>query len=366
MNLQLNHYRSALNLLHGVGPIKARELIQQLDSLDLLFHETPRRLAKATNFPLDFFKKMDREFALGQAIEIEKFNEKRGVRQLFYFDDDYPDRLRHCDDAPILLYTLGGFDYNKGKFVALVGTRHSTQYGRRLCEELVEAFADKEITVVSGLANGIDAWAHYYSLENKVPTIAVLGHGLDRIYPANNRNLAAKIVKSGALLCEFPPGTNPDRENFPKRNRIVAGMCDATIVVESKISGGSLITAELANDYSRDVFAFPGSIFQGTSQGCNQLIRNDQAHLLLGADDFLQKMGWLKNKQAEDRQRKIFSNLSELQQSLLVLIENEPMIHADILALKAKLAISKLHSELFYLELEGLVQCHPGKRYSLI
>lgn len=309
---------------------------------------------------------MNREEALERSVEAVRFHKNNGIKTHFFQDESYPFRLKNCDDGPVTIYTIGEMDLNDQHFVAIVGTRDSTTYGKHLCEQLVESFRDNNIVVVSGLAHGIDSWAHHFAVEYNVPTIAVLGHGLDRIYPHTNRNLAKRISRNGGLITEFIPGTNPDRENFPKRNRIVAGLCDATVVVESKTTGGSLITAYLANEYCRDVFAFPGNVDNISSSGCNVLIRNHQAQLIDSPECFLNQMGWLNKPTSKSIQRKILPHLSTIQQSILSFIENSGTVQTDLIALGVERHVSEVNTELLYLELEGLIKSMSGNRYCLI
>lgn len=356
-----------MGFLHGIGPKTARFLMQNINSLEELFHDDPNLLSKKTGIKPLFFEKMGRETALQLSVEVVDFHERNNIQTLFFKEQNYPFRLNQCLDAPLSLFLKGNFEFKDFNYVAVVGTRDATEYGKLLCRDLIESFVGKNIVVVSGLAYGIDAWAHHYCLEFGVPTIAVLGHGLDRIYPDRHRQIAKDIVnKGGALVTEFPPGTNPDYQNFPKRNRIVAGMCDATIVVESKIRGGSLITADLANDYSRDVFAFPGSILCETSAGCNHLIATDQAHLLSSPLQFLHKMGWETDKISTPVQRRVFTNLSAAQQRIVECLKNYEEIEIDRLSIMAEIPISQLNTELLLLELEGEVCVRPGNRYKLI
>jgi DNA processing protein len=233
-------------MLHGIGPRKARKLIRKIGSVDKLFTEPPLKLAHLSGVDVSFFKKMRRMNALEKAVHAVQFHETKKTQTLFYLDSNYPRRLTHCSDAPTALFMKGNLSMNSSKLVSIVGTRKATSYGKELCRRLIESFVGKDIVVVSGLAFGIDSFIHQYCVDYNVPTVAVLGHGLDRIYPSQNKGLASKILENGALITEFVPGTSPDRENFPKRNRIVAGLSDATIVVESTISGGSLITAHQA------------------------------------------------------------------------------------------------------------------------
>jgi DNA processing protein len=339
-------------------------MLQNIGSLEELFHDEPAVLSKRTGIKAPFFESMERENALLKSIDVVDFHANNGISTSFYQSEEYPFKLNQCLDAPLHLFLKGTIDFNHGNFVAIVGTRDATEYGKIICRDLVKSLVGKNITVVSGLAYGIDAWAHHYCLEFGVPTIAVLGHGLDRIYPVRHRQLAKDILScGGALVSEFVPGTIPDRENFPKRNRIVAGLCDATIVVESKVQGGSLITADLANDYNRDVFAFPGSILCETSAGCNQLIAEDKAHLLASADGFLRHMGWEDEKQIKPVQRKAFSDFTDNQQRILNHLKTAEEIEIDRLSILASMPISKLNSELLLLELEGAVCVRPGNRY---
>jgi DNA processing protein len=357
------HYQTALCYLHGIGPIRAKEIIRSLGSLDYLFLDSPSKLEKKTGFKKKLFEEMKKEEALKEAERIIKFNKEKSVTALFYTDKNFPRRLNNCCDAPLMIFVKGQVDLNDFHFVSIVGTRAATTYGQKICKDLIRSFQGKKIVVVSGLAYGIDAWAHHYCIEYNVPTIAVLGHGLDRIYPQKNRELAKRMIKDGALITEFPPNTNPDRENFPKRNRIVAGMSDATIVVESMAKGGSLITALLANDYNRDVFAFPGSIHQESSIGCNNLIFRNQAHLLQSPENFLKQMNWLDDNNVEAIQRKIFPSLNAVQKKIIDLLNQTKELQIDVLSLKLKIPISKLNIELFNLEMEGVVICKPGKKY---
>ncbi|MBL1281136.1 MAG: DNA-protecting protein DprA [Fluviicola sp.] len=352
-------------MLNGIGSIKARELISSFDTVEEIFVEKPIQLSKKTGFNRSIIQKMEREKALEKSEIIIQSLQQNSVTPIYIDDSSYPHRLRNCVDAPVLLYKKGTIDLNPPKAIAIVGTRSATSYGTEICRELVKSFQGENVVIVSGLAHGIDATIHRYCLKYGVPTLAVLGHGLDRIYPAVHRELASKMLLDGGLLSEFVPGTTPDRENFPKRNRIVAGMTDATIVIESKKRGGSLITANLANDYNRDVFAFPGSVHMETSQGCNHLIANQKAHLIQSSSDFHRMMGWEKKKVDKGVQRQLFQTLTEVQKEIVKHISAEKKIQIDILSVKASISISRLNQELFSLEMDGVVRSLPGKMYSI-
>lgn len=358
------HYRIAMGHLVGVGPVKARQLIQQIPSLEALFSMSPKRLAKETQFAASFFKKMERECALDIATDVVTFNERNDIQTHFFASTNYPSKLKECVDAPLILFSKGNVQWEDTRLVAIVGTRDATHYGEAICTDLIKSFKGRNITVVSGLAHGIDGITHRLCIEHNIPTIAVLGHGLDQVYPRKHVTMAKQMQTQGGLLTEFLPRTIPDRENFPRRNRIVAGMCEATIVVESKAKGGSLITAELANDYSRDVFAFPGSIYDECSIGCNNLIRSDKAHLIQSADEFLSFMDWKDERKVEFEQQLLFDNFSEIQQSILKTMSKE-QIHIDILSNLSKIKMEDLNQELFFLEMEGVIQSNPGNLYSL-
>ena len=352
--------------MNKVGPIRAKELLQFGFTPEQILTEKAEVLAKTTGLKASFFNKMKRFEALNKAVEVGVEIKKLGVEPIYFEDLKYPRRLKNCVDAPLVIYQKGIFDLNQTKIISMVGTRNATSYGNDICRDFIKSIKDQNIIIVSGLAHGIDAMVHRCCLEFGVPTIGVLGHGLDIVYPSTNRDLANKMLSNGCLLSEFVPGVKPDRENFPKRNRIVAGMTDATIVVESKIRGGSLITANLANDYNRDVFAFPGSVHMETSKGCNHLIASQKAHLIQNSDDFLRLIGWKKKDiDSSNRQKQLFLEFTDQQKKILGFIQEEPKIQLDVLSIRSELPISILNQELFGLEMEGVVRALPGKTYSM-
>ncbi|MGJ8660761.1 MAG: DNA-processing protein DprA [Bacteroidota bacterium] len=309
---------------------------------------------------------MNRENALIEAEKHLAFIDKKNLSTYFIQSSDYPRRLKQCEDAPMILYGQGNLDLNPLRAVAIVGTRSATEYGREVSEKLILSLVDKNVLVVSGMAYGIDICVHQLCVKYNVPTIGVLGHGLDRLYPSAHKSTAQRMLDKGGLLTEFLPGTLPDRENFPRRNRIVAGMCDATIVIESKDRGGSLITADLANDYSRDVFAVPGNIGQMYSEGCNKLISASKAHLYLSPEQFLKWMDWGDTKNTIIAQRKLFNSLSSDEKTMVDLLQIEGEQHMDALAYKSQMPISKTSVILFQLEMSGMVKALPGKKYILV
>ncbi len=364
MNYTEQLHLIALTQLFGFGSIKTRSLLESLDSPTDIFTLSYKELEKKSGFNQSSLRKMERAKALSWAEKVKSDNDKFAIEAIYINDPRYPRRLKQCQDAPLVIYTKGNIDFNDSKYVAIVGTRNATEYGKRICNELIQSFIGTNVVVVSGLAYGIDIAAHKSCLLHGIPTIGVLAHGLEMTYPKDHITVAKQMLEIGGLVTEFPPFTNPDRVNFPMRNRIVAGMCDATIVIESKIKGGSLITADLANDYSRDVFAFPGSIFDENSLGCNQLIAGNRAHLLSNGEEFLTRMGW-NMKIAKPIQKSIFPVVTGDEKLIVDLIQEINPINIDVLALKLKMPISKLSVHLFQLEMSGIIKSVPGNKCQL-
>jgi DNA processing protein len=357
-------YRIALSKLNGIGPIRAAQVLSKLENINDLFESTLQELKLQTGMAESLLRALKREDALALAEKQLIFNEKHSITTHFFQDSTYPRRLRQCSDAPIVIYTKGEMDLNHTQIVSIVGTRNHTEYGKELLKSLIRSFKNKNILVVSGLAYGVDIHAHQLCLENKIQTIGILGHGLDRIYPSQHKQIAKVMQENGGLVTEFMIGTNPDRENFPMRNRIVAGLADATIVIESKERGGSMITAELANDYSRDVFAFPGDIGRETSEGCNLLIKKQKAHLISSPNDFLTFMNW--DTKTVPVQKKLELNLEPDEATVINLFENEEILNLDTIGMKAEMSASKINVLLFQMEIKNIVEQLPGKRYRIL
>ena len=273
-------YQIGLTLIRGIGDVNGKKLVAYCGSPEAIFKESTSALLKIPGIGKSTVNSIKSQKVLDRAESEIEFINKFKIKPLFYTDPDYPARLLNCEDNPLMLYYKGNADVNSQRVIAIVGTRRATNYGKSRCEEIIDDLKNRNVLVVSGLAYGIDSCAHRSSLEFGMNTIGVLGHGLDRIYPAHNRKLAEKMINQGGLLTEFFSNTNPDRENFPKRNRIVAGMSDAVLVIESAEKGGALITADIANSYNRDVFAFPGNINSKYSEGCNRLIKSHKAALI--------------------------------------------------------------------------------------
>ncbi len=360
-------HQIALTKVNGVGPIVARQLISHLGSVEAIFSAAKKTLTAIPGIGHRLAENILDSTPLLEAENELQFVERHNVQVLFWGCPGYPKRLAECFDAPILLYYKGNADLDASRIISIVGTRNATAYGKSICMEFIQSLRPYRVTVVSGLAYGIDTYAHRNALDQGIPTIGVLGHGLDRIYPSTNRELAAKMLESGGLLTEFPSGTNPDRQNFPMRNRIIAGLADVTVVVEAAVKGGALITAEIANNYNRDVCAFPGNLNQEFSAGCNYLIKTNRAHLIGGAKDLEYLMNWeLETKPKEARQLSLYASLTAEEQKVHDIINTVNQIGIDDLSLQLQWPQSKLAITLLELEIKGVIAVLPGKMYRTI
>lgn len=353
----------AVTLLPKFGRKRMRTVLAHTETLEAFFHEKKQNLIKIPGIGEAYVRQLKREEALEKAFSYAEYFMQSPFQTHFFQDQNFPRRLNECADGPLMLYSYGKMDLNVSKTVAIVGTRNASDYGKRICEDLIQSFSGKNILVVSGLAYGIDIAVHQACVKHQVQTIGVLGHGLDRIYPDMHRKTAKDMIKNGGLLTEFLPGTNPDKENFPMRNRIVAGMCDATIVVESGIKGGSLITAELANDYNREVFAFPGDVLREYSKGCHFLIQKNKAHLITSSKDFFQMMAWSDAEKNTAKQGNLFEGLNEGEKNVIRHFMEKTELSFDQLIQRSKLSFTDLSSILLSLEFVGMIKSAPGKVY---
>ena len=362
-------YQIALTLIPHIGDVHAKSLVNRYGEAAAVFKARKRELENMEGIGTIRAKSI-RDFTGFSRVEDElKFIEKYRITPLFINAPGYPKRLLNCYDSPLLLYYRGNADLNASRIIAIVGTRNYSDYGRMVTEKLIEDLQQENIAVVSGLAFGIDTIAHRSALKNGLNTIGVLAHGLDRIYPSQNKSLAKQMAQQGGLLTEFMSNTNPDKQNFPKRNRIVAGISDALIVIESGQKGGSLITAELANSYNKDVFAIPGRINEIKSEGCNYLIRNNKAALITGAADLLENMGWTEKKissgAGQKKQRELFIELSADEKIIMDILQQQESIQIDALYFKSGLSSSAVASALLMLEMQQLIVSLPGKLYKI-
>lgn len=359
----------ALSFVSGIGPIHARQLIATFGNAEAVFKEPARALEKIPGIGPALASEIKQKNIWERAEKELEFIERNHIRCFFLTDEDYPYRLKECPDAPLVFYYKGTADLNAKRVLSIVGTRKATEYGRMLTEQLVQGIARKfpDTLIISGLAYGIDVCAHRNALACHLPTVGVLAHGLDQIYPPSHRSTAIEMLRNGGLLTDFPSQTNPDRPNFLKRNRIIAGLSEATIVVESGEKGGSLVTAELAISYSRDVYAFPGRTTDHHSKGCNNLIRKNQAGLITSADDLTDCLKWYSSQDTpkNSRQTEMFFASTPEQEKVLQLLGSEGDMHINLIALRLSIPIQQLSTLLFELEMNGSVKSIPGNVYRL-
>ncbi|MEO9210325.1 MAG: DNA-processing protein DprA [Ginsengibacter sp.] len=359
-------YQIALTLVPHIGDVHAKALVQHFGSAEAIFKASKKDLIALDGIGVVRATELKKFNDFHSAEKEIEFVQKYSIKTLFLTDSDYPQRLLNCYDSPPLLYYKGNADLNASKIMAVVGTRTNDDYGKSLCEKLIEELALEGITVISGLAFGIDSIAHKACIKQNVKTIGVLAHGLDRVYPSQNASLAKQMTKDGGLLTEFKSKTNPDRQNFPARNRIVAGLSDCVVVIQTGIKGGSLITAELGNGYNKDVYAFPGRINDSKSEGCNYLIKTNKAGLLTSASDLLLDMGWVQpTKVSRKKQRELFIELTADEKIIIEVLKESNSIHIDELYFKSKLSSSSIAQALLMLEMQGIVDSLPGKIYKL-
>jgi len=360
-------YQIALTLIDGVGDVLAKNLVAYCGSAQQVFISKKGPLEKIPGIGTIVANNITAsKIALIRAEQEIKFIEDNHISALFFTNEKYPQRLKNCNDSPILLYYKGNANLNSQKIISVVGTRTPSTYGNQITEKLIHDLKETGILVVSGLAYGIDVLAHKEALANNLNTVGVLAHGLDRTYPAVHSNYAKKMIDHGGLLTEFMSQTNPDRENFPKRNRIVAGMCDALIVVESKRQGGSLITATIANAYNKDVFAFPGKANEVLSEGCNGLIKSNRANLIESAEDLFYIMNWNEEpKIKKSKQIPLLLNLNTEEQIIVDCFKGRIQLHIDEICSASQLPISKTSAHLLTLEFSNVVKSMPGKMYQL-
>jgi DNA processing protein len=360
-------YQLALTLVPNIGDVHAKLLLQQFGDASSIFkasHKDLERLEGIGTVRASSIRAFN-DFHLAEA-ELQ-FIEKYRIKTLFLTDPEYPQRLLNCYDSPTLLFYKGTADLNASKVLAIVGTRSNTDYGKQFTEELVAELSSQQVLIVSGLAIGIDAYAHKAALKNNLPTVGVVGHGLDKIYPSINKGLARDIaLQNGGILSEFFSGTLPDKHNFPLRNRIVAGMSDATIVVETLISGGSMITAKLADAYNRDVFAVPGRTTDTKSKGCNYLIKNNKAILLTDAGQLLDIMGWQEKKKKIKKQKELFIELTPEEKQVIDILKQKESVHIDEINISSGLSSSSVAAAILNLELQSVIGSMPGKMYKLL
>lgn len=358
-------YKVAVSLLPGTGDITAKRLIAHCGGAEAVFKEKKSKLLKISGIGTTFINKLKSADVLHIAEAEIVYADKNDIDILFYLDSNYPHRLKHCEDGPIILYAKGNTNFNMSKVVSVVGARRATVMGRKFCEKLIEDLAVHQVLIVSGLAYGIDICAHKAAISNSLQTIAILGHGLEQVYPKQHTSTVNKMCENGGIASSFPHGSTMLPINFADRNRIVAGLSDAVVVIESSAKGGSLITANIANSYNRDVFAVPGRPNDEMSIGCNRLIKSNQAALIESAKDLEYILGWEKNHQPSTVQTTLLVDLTAEEQMIVDILNERDIVGIDELSISADLPMSKTTTLLLELEFKGIVGSLPGKRYKI-
>ena len=362
-------YLLALLEVEGVGDVMAKKLISHFGSAEDVFKAKPATLRKIDGVGTILSQNFKRTACFDKAEAELLFLEKNNYRCLTYTDTDYPMRLKHCFDAPVVLFTSGTIDSAPAKIISVVGTRQVTQHGAEFCRELIADLAPLQPVIVSGFAYGVDIVAHQAAMENGLQTIGVLAHGLNQMYPKTHKKYRNKMEQNGGFMTEFRSSSNPDKENFVRRNRIVAGISEATIVIESAEKGGSLITAALANEYNRDVFAVPGRTTDKLSQGCNTLIKTQRAHLLTSAADLIYILNWELQSLEKNRatvQKQLFIELDSEEEKIYSYLHTNGKQLLDIIAMECGFPVYRLSSILLNMELKGVIRPLPGKLFEAV
>ena len=359
-------YLLALQRIEGVGDIMAKKLITHCGSAEAIFNTKASQLVAIDGIGRMLLKNLrDKSVFEKATLELE-FIKSNEINAVYFQDENYPERLKHCIDGPLLLFTSGNINLQNRRIISIVGTRQITSYGTEFCRKLIEDLAPLDPIIVSGFAYGVDIVAHQLAIENNLQTIGVVAHGLNQIYPKTHKKYVAKVEKNGGFMTEFWSSSNPDKENFVRRNRIVAGMSEATIVIESADRGGSLITANMANDYNRDVFAVPGRVTDKYSQGCNNLIKTQKANVLTSAADLIYILNWDIQKESKQVQKQSFVSLEEDEQKVYDYLLKTGKELMDIIALRCDFPIYKISGMLLNMELKGVIRPLPGKLFEAI
>jgi DNA processing protein len=361
-------HKIALSLIPGIGDINARKLVSHIGTVEGVFNEPYGSLIKIPGIGTSLAKYICERSYLDTAEKEAEYVTKNNIRTFFYLDNDYPYRLRQCDDSPVTFYYKGIADLNSIHMLSIVGTRNASARGKDLCEKIVVSLGQKhhDLIIVSGLAYGIDITAHKAALANNLCTIGVLAHGFKTTYPSVHRPIAMSMTEKGALITDFLSDELPERNNFIKRNRIIAGLSDATIVVESGTKGGALITADIANSYNRDVFAIPGRPDDQWSAGCNSLIKRNKAALVENGDDIEYLLGWTPEKENMPVQRQLFNDLTDDERKIYEQISGEGEMNIDAICRAVDMPVYKLSSLLLQMEFNGIIKCYPGNLYRIV
>ncbi len=359
-------YILALQRIEGVGDIMAKKLISHCGSAEAVFKMKSNQLAAIDGIGSMLLNNLKDQSVFDKANKELEYIQANKINVAYFQDENYPEKLKHCFDAPVLLFTAGNIDLKNRKIISIVGTRQITSYGTEFCKKLIEDLVPLNPVIVSGFAYGVDIVAHQLAMENNLQTIGVLAHGLNQIYPKTHKKYMAKMEANGGFMTEFWSNSNPDKENFVRRNRIVAGIAEATIVIESAERGGSLITANMANDYNRDVFAVPGRTTDKYSQGCNNLIKTQKANVLTSAADLIYILNWDIKEETKAIQKQLFVSLDSDEQKIYDYLLKTGKELMDIIALECELPIYKISAILLNMELKGVIRPLPGKLFEAI
>jgi len=359
-------YTLALLKVEGVGDIMAKKLMNHCGSAEAVFKTKTQQLAAIDGVGTMLLKNLKDQSVFDKANKELEFIKTNNINVSYFQNENYPDKLKHCVDAPVLLFTAGNIDLKNRKIISIVGTRQITSYGTEFCKKLIEDLIPLNPVIVSGFAYGVDIVAHQLAMENNLQTIGVLAHGLNQIYPKNHKKYMAKMEQNGGFMTEFWSSSNPDKENFVKRNRIVAGIAEATIVIESAERGGSLITANMANDYNRDVFAVPGRTTDKYSTGCNNLIKTQKANVLTSAADLIYILNWDIKEEPKAIQKQLFVSLDNDEQKIYDYLLKTGKELMDIIALECEFPIYRISALLLNMELKGVIRPLPGKLFEAI
>jgi|JI10StandDraft_1071094.scaffolds.fasta_scaffold63560_1 DNA processing protein len=359
-------FQIALTLIPGVGPITAKNLVAYCGSAEAVFREKEQALMKIPDIGKMIAHTIRHSNVMERAEKEIAFIEANSIVTHFFTDSNYPDRLKQCEDGPALIYTKGTMNLSEKRVISVIGTRNSTSYGKRFCKELLEGITHLKPLVVSGLAYGIDICGHRNAVMLNLQTVACVAHGLDKVYPAMHIPVANDMMRNGGLVSEFPSDTKMTPDMFPMRNRIIAGLSDCTIVVETDLKGGSIITAHLANSYAREVFALPGRYHDRYSAGCNALIRKNLAAIINSPQDLIDYMNWDDTFKPKSKQLPLFQELNPDETLIVDLLTQEGKISIDLLSHTTGIGFSKLSNVLLDLEFRGIIKSLPGKRFELI
>jgi DNA processing protein len=361
------HYTLALLQVEGVGDVLAKKLIQHCGNAEAVFTSKKSQLQKIDGIGSVVIKNLQDKSVFAKAEKELQFIAQENIFTTYFQEENYPDRLKHCYDSPVLLFQAGNINLQNRRVISIVGTRQITSYGMEFTKKLIEDLAPLNPIIISGFAYGVDIYAHQMAMDFGLQTLGVLAHGLNQIYPKTHKKYMAKMEQNGGFLTEFWSTSKPDKENFIKRNRIVAGISEATVVIESAEKGGSLVTANLANDYNRDVFAVPGRVSDKYSQGCNNLIKTQRANLMTSAADLVYMLNWeLQRESQKAVQKQLFISLTNEEQKIYDYLQKTGKEMMDIIALECNFPIYRMSSILINMELKGVIRPLPGKIFEAV